>query len=249
MGERVRDAIARDEDSVLVAAIENAEHPGAMLPVDGLQVEHDAAKAFAKAQVVIDFSVPSATLSALDAAASQTLPYVCGTTGLSDAERERMARYAEKIPLVWAANFSVSVNVLFHLTRRATELLGDGYDAEIVELHHRAKRDAPSGTALHLAERVAEAREQKLAKQLVAERYGDTGARPEGAIGVQTLRGGDAPGEHTVYLIGQGERLELTHRAATRDHFAAGALRAAKWAVAQSPGLYGMEDVLGLQGP
>jgi 4-hydroxy-tetrahydrodipicolinate reductase len=136
--------------------------------------------------------------------------------------------------------------VLAHLVGDASRLLGAGWDAEIVELHHGQKRDAPSGTALKLAAAIASSRAQELEKVLVAERHGDTGTRPLGAIGVQALRGGDNPGEHTVLFLGRGERLELVHRAATRDHFAAGALRAARWLRGRAPGLYTIEQVLGL---
>jgi 4-hydroxy-tetrahydrodipicolinate reductase len=137
-------------------------------------------------------------------------------------------------------------HVLAHLVGTAARLLGPEFDAEIVELHHAAKRDAPSGTALHLAEAIAAARGQDLGKVLVAERAGEVGARPSGAIGVQALRGGDNPGEHSVLFLGRGERLELVHRAVTRDHFAAGALRAARWLCGRAPGLYAVEQVLGI---
>ena len=133
-----------------------------------------------------------------------------------------------------------------HLAREAARLLGDGYDAELFELHHSLKRDAPSGTALFLGEAVAEGQGRNLADHLILERAGETGSRPADAIGIQTLRGGDNPGEHTIYFIGRGERLELTHRAATRAHFAVGAVRAATWIVGRKPGLYRIEQVLGL---
>jgi 4-hydroxy-tetrahydrodipicolinate reductase len=171
---------------------------------------------------------------------------VCGTTGFSQRERGELASLAKRLPLVLAPNFSIAVHVLTHLVGEAARLLGPDFDAEIVELHHAAKRDAPSGTALRLAAAVASARGQDLEAALVLAREGETGARPAGAIGVQALRGGDSPGEHTVLLVGRGERLELAHRAATRDHFAAGALHAARWARGRPPGLYGMDDVLAL---
>jgi 4-hydroxy-tetrahydrodipicolinate reductase len=145
-----------------------------------------------------------------------------------------------------APNFSVAVNVLFWLAREAARRLGAGYDAEIVEVHHATKRDAPSGTALRLAEAVAEGRGVALEPRLVLERAGETGVRPDGAIAVQTLRGGDNPGEHTLYLLGRGERLELAHRAATREHFARGAVRAAAWLAGKPPGLHRFENVLGI---
>ncbi len=246
MGERVRAALAASDEAVLCGALEAAEHPAQGTLLDGVALCADPADALAEAQAAIDFSVPASSLAAAAAAAERGVAYVCGTPGWSERERAELEAHGARIPVVWAANFSVSVNVLFHLTRRAGELLGDAFDTEIVEIHHRAKRDAPSGTALFLAEQVAAARGQRLADHLVLERAGDTGARPAGAIGVQTLRGGDNPGEHTVLFVGRGERLELAHRSATRDHFAAGALRAALWAVDRPPGFYGMDEVLGI---
>jgi 4-hydroxy-tetrahydrodipicolinate reductase len=199
------------------------------------------------ADVAIAFALPEATLRLVRAAAERGVPCAVGTTGFAEAGRDELARLAEKVPLVVAANFSVAVNVLRFLTRRAAELLGPGYDAEIVELHHAAKLDAPSGTALELAAAIAGARGERLADRLVQVREGQTGARPAGAIGVMSLRGGDNPGEHSVLFVGAGERLELVHRAATRDHFARGALRAVLWLRGRAPGLYDMEQVLGLQ--
>jgi 4-hydroxy-tetrahydrodipicolinate reductase len=149
--------------------------------------------------------------------------------------------------VIAAPNFSVAVNVLVWLVREATRRLGPGYDAELVEIHHSAKRDAPSGTALRLAEAVAEGRGVSLDDHLVLERAGEIGERPAGAIGVQTLRGGDNPGEHTVLFVGNGERIELTHRSFTRDHFARGAVRAAAWLAGRGPGLYRIEQILGLE--
>jgi 4-hydroxy-tetrahydrodipicolinate reductase len=247
MGERVRAALAEAGDATLAGALEGAGHPALGRELaPGIALTADPRAAFATADAVIDFSVPAASLAALRAAAERGIAYVCGTTGFSPAERAELAAAAKRLPLVLAPNFSVAVNVLAHLVGEAARLLGPGFDAEIVELHHAAKRDAPSGTALRLAGEIASARGQDLASVLVAAREGETGARPPGAIGVQSLRGGDSPGEHTVLLVGRGERLELAHRAATRDHFAAGALHAARWAHGRAPGLYGMEDVLAL---
>jgi 4-hydroxy-tetrahydrodipicolinate reductase len=247
MGERVRAAIAEADDAELVGALESAGHPGLGTEVaPGVRVAEDATAAFANAEVAIDFSIPSATCGALRAATGAGVAYVCGTTGFSVAERAELDAAASRIPIVWAPNFSVAVNVLTHLVAVATGLLGPDFDAEIVEVHHAAKRDAPSGTALRLAEAIAHTRGQDLGKVLVATREGDVGARSPGSIGVQSLRGGDNPGEHSVFFLGRGERLELVHRAATRDHFAAGALRAAHWLQGKEPGLYAMEEVLGL---
>jgi 4-hydroxy-tetrahydrodipicolinate reductase len=247
MGERVRAAIADAGDARLTGALEAAGHPrlGDEL-APGVRVVADPAAAFADADVAIDFTVPRATLAALPVAVEHGIAYVCGTTGFGAEERAAFATAAGKIPIIAVPNFSVAAVVLAHLVGEASRLLGPGYDAEIVELHHGQKRDAPSGTALGLADAIARSRGQDLEKALVAERHGDTGTRPRGAIGVQALRGGDNPGEHTVLFLGRGERLELAHRAATRDHFAAGALRAARWLRGRAPGLYTMEKVLGL---
>jgi 4-hydroxy-tetrahydrodipicolinate reductase len=247
MGERVLAALAEAPDAAACGALEGAGHPdlGQEL-APGVRLVADAKEAFARAEVAIDFSVPSASLAALRVAADLGVPYVCGTTGFSPAQREELAQLAGQVGVVWAPNFSAAVNVLVHLVGEAARLLGPGFDAEVLELHHAGKRDAPSGTALRLAAAVAEARSQTLDDVLVPSRYGETGPRPPGAIGVAALRGGDNPGEHVAMLIGRGERLELTHRAATRDHFAAGALRAARWVRGRGPGLYGMEAVLGL---
>lgn len=247
MGERVRAAVADADDAQLAGALESAGHAGLGTEVaPGVRVVDDAAKAFANTAVAIDFSIPRATCAALQSAADAGVAYVCGTTGFSAAERAELDAAATRIPIVWAPNFSVAVIVLAHLVGDAARLLGPDFDAEIVELHHAAKRDAPSGTALRLAEAIAQARGQDLGKVIVATREGDVGARPPGSIGVQSLRGGDNPGEHSVFFLGRGERLELVHRAATRDHFAAGALRAARWLRDRKPGLYTMEEVLGL---
>ncbi len=247
MGERVRAAVADADDAKLSGALESPGHAGIGTEVaPGVRVVGDPASAFANASVVIDFSVPRSTCAALRAASDAGVAYVCGTTGFSADERAELDVAASRIPIVWAPNFSVAVIVLTHLVGAAARLLGSDFDAEIVELHHAAKLDAPSGTALRLAEAIAQARGQDLGKVLVATREGEVGARPSGAIGVQSLRGGDNPGEHSVFFLGRGERLELVHRAATRDHFAAGALRAARWLPGRAPGLYTVEEVLGL---
>jgi 4-hydroxy-tetrahydrodipicolinate reductase len=247
MGQAVRAALAGEASLQLAAALEASGHPelgSALAP--GVELMDDAKAALAGCQVAIDFTVPAATLGALRAAADAGVAYVTGTTGLSEVEREELAELARRIPVLHAPNFSVAVNLLAWLVAEATRRLGPGYDAEIVEMHHAAKRDAPSGTALRLAEAIAEARGVPLAGHLVLERAGETGARPEGAIGVQTLRGGDNPGEHTVLFVGRGERLELAHRSHTREHFARGAVRAAAWLAGREPGLYRIEQVLGL---
>lgn len=206
------------------------------------------AAAVAKADAVIDFSLP-ATLDELLAACRQARkPLVIGTTGYDAAARERITAAAVEVPVLLASNFSVGVNLLFWLARKATEILGPGFDLEIIETHHRLKRDAPSGTAARLAEVLAEARRVSLADVVRHGREGIVGARTPTEIGIHAVRGGDVVGEHTVLFAAEGERVELTHRASSRDTFALGALRAASWLVRQPPGqLYDMEDMLGLR--
>ena len=247
MGLEVRTALGGEPSLTLAGALERAGHPeiGQTLP-EGTPLVDDPKRALDGCAVAIDFSIPSATLTNLRAAADAGVAYVTGTTGFSDDERAEIETLAERIPVLHAPNFSVSVNVLGYLAREAARLLGEGYDAELFELHHGQKRDAPSGTALFLGEAVAEGQGKALSEYVVLERAGETGERPQGAIGIQTLRGGDNPGEHTVYFIGKGERVELTHRAATRGHFAVGAVRAAAWIIGRPAGLYRIEQVLGL---
>jgi len=247
MGERVRAALAEADGLRLAAALEAPGHPGLGQDLGGdVAVTDDAKAALGAAEVAIVFATPGPTVEVLRGAAERGVPCVVGTTGLDREQRAEIARLAERVAVVLAPNFSVAVNVLAHLTRRAAELLGDTYDAELFEIHHAAKRDAPSGTALWLAEAVAAGRGETAEGRLVLAREGETGPRAPGSIGVQTLRGGDVAGEHTVMFVGAGERLELVHRAATRDHFARGAVRAAAWVAEQPPGLYAMTDVLGL---
>ena len=196
--------------------------------------------------VVIDFSSHAATEQVIAATVAANKALVIGTTGHSAAEKERLAPLAAKIPTVWAGNFSVGVNLMFALTRRASSVLGADYDAEVVEMHHRFKKDAPSGTAARLIEIILE--ERKLnAEALRHGRSGITGERQPTEVGVHALRGGDVVGEHTVMFAALGERVELTHKASDRGIFARGALRAAQWALGQQPGLYDMQDVLGLK--
>lgn len=247
MGLEVRTAL-RDEPALrLAGALERPGHPDVGTTLEeGIVLRDDPKSALEGCCVAIDFSIPAATLANLAVAAESGVAYVTGTTGFDEAGRQALERFAERVPVLHAPNFSVSVNVLGHLAREAARLLGPGYDAELFELHHAQKRDAPSGTALFLAQAVAEGQGKRLDDHVVLERAGETGARPDGAVGIQTLRGGDNPGEHTIYFIGRGERIELVHRAATRGHFAVGAVRAAAWLVGREPGLYRIEQVLGL---
>jgi 4-hydroxy-tetrahydrodipicolinate reductase len=246
MGVMVREAVARDPDLALGGALERSGHPELGSDVDGATLSDDPKTAISAGDVVIDFSVPESTSINLQVAADLGVAYVTGTTGFDADGLAKIRERAERIPIVHAPNFSLAVNVLAWLARQAAAKLGDGFDAELFELHHAAKRDAPSGTALRLAEVVAEGRGQNLAEHLLLERAGDVGARPPGTIAVQTLRGGDSPGEHTVMFVGRGERIELVHRSATREHFAEGAVRAAKWLAGRPPGLYSVEEIYGL---
>jgi 4-hydroxy-tetrahydrodipicolinate reductase len=198
--------------------------------------------------VVIDFTSHQNTLAFARLCAARQKAIVIGTTGHSEAERKELKSMASQIPMVWSANFSTGVNALFWLTRKAAEILGPGFDLEIVEMHHRLKKDAPSGTAATLAQILAEARRQSLDKAARHGRHGLVGERTAAEIGIHSIRGGDVVGDHTVIFAAEGERLELTHKASSRDTFALGALRAAQWVVSQKPGLYDMQDVLGLSG-
>jgi 4-hydroxy-tetrahydrodipicolinate reductase len=198
------------------------------------------------ADVWIDFTVPAATVASCEAAVAAGAALVIGTTGLAPEQRAAVERAATRVPVVFAANYSVGINLMLALVADAARTLGPGYDLEIVETHHRAKRDAPSGTALRLAEALAEATGRDLAKEARYDRHGEIGPRPATQIGVQTLRGGDVVGDHTVFFLGTGERLEITHRASSRDTFAQGAVRAALWLAGRAPGLYDMRAVLGL---
>jgi 4-hydroxy-tetrahydrodipicolinate reductase len=247
MGERVRAALAGEPSLALSAALEAPGHPqlGAEI-APGVVLRDDMKAALRGCDVAIDFSRAAASLALLRAAAEAGVAVVMGTTGLSGDERAELALAARRIAVLHAPNFSPSVNVLAWLVREAARRLGPGYDAEIVELHHAGKRDAPSGTALRLAEAIAEGRGHPLEGHLVLERAGETGARPAGAIGIQALRAGDSAGDHTVLFAGEGERLELVHRSQTRDHFARGAVRAAAWLAGRPAGLYRIEQVLGL---
>jgi 4-hydroxy-tetrahydrodipicolinate reductase len=211
-----------------------------------VDVNDDLAVALPKGDVVIDFSSPAATSRLIELAVAAGKALVIGTTGHTAAEKKRLTVVAARVPTVWAGNFSVGVNLLFALTARAARVLGDDYDAELVEMHHRQKKDAPSGTAVRLLELIREAR--GLGPEALRHgRSGLTGERIRGEIGVHALRGGDVVGDHTVVFAGPGERLELTHRAGDRAIFARGALRAAQWVVRQPPGVYDMQDVLGLK--
>jgi len=230
MGQAIA-AIAEAHDATIAAACDAGDDPAAV--VEGCEA-------------VVDFSFHEVTPVIAELAAARGLPLVIGTTGHSAGEKEAiLATVEETIPVVWAGNYSVGVNTLNYLTRKAAEILGPAYEPEVMEMHHHHKEDAPSGTAERLIDILKEAYALD-DKQVVHGREGQVGARPAKEIGVHALRGGDIVGEHTVYFCGEGERIELTHRAGDRKIFARGAVRAARWARGQAPGIYNMEDVLGL---
>jgi 4-hydroxy-tetrahydrodipicolinate reductase len=197
--------------------------------------------------VVIDFSSHQVTSDIAALCAEHKKAMVIGTTGHSNEGRSQLTKFADVIPTVISSNFSTGVNTLFWLTRKAAEILGPNFDLEIVEMHHRLKRDAPSGTARTLAEILAAVRKQQMDKVVRHGRSGIVGERTAAEIGVHSIRGGDVVGDHTVIFSDTGERIELTHKASSRETFANGALRAAQWVVKQKPGLYDMQDVLGLK--
>ena len=222
------------------------EDPALQVTV-GIDAGDDFAAALAKCDAVIDFSATQITPQVAKACAGAGKVLVIGTTGHELAEREQINQASESIPLVFSPNYSVGVNTLFWLTRKAAEILGPGFDLEVVEMHHRLKKDSPSGTARRLAEILAEVRKLDYAEAARHGRAGIVGERTNDEIGVHAIRGGDVVGDHTVIYAAPGERLELTHKASSRDTFARGALRAAKWASRQPAGLYDMQDVLGLK--
>ena len=211
----------------------------------GAVVHGNAAALFAAADVVIDFTAPAASVAHAGLAAQTGRALVIGTTGLSEADREALARAAQGAPILLAPNMSLGVNLLLALVEQAAARL-PGFDVEVLELHHKHKVDAPSGTALALGDAAARGRHTRLSEVAVRTRDGHTGARPAGAIGFAALRGGAAVGDHTVMFLGEAERIELTHRAESRRIYAQGAVRAALWLKDRKPGLYGMKDVLGL---
>ncbi len=207
----------------------------------------DLRSVIAQGDVVIDFSSHSATPAIAALCAEHHKAMVIGTTGHSQEDRSGFTRVSVSIPIVLSSNFSTGVNALFWLTRKAAEILGPGYDLEIIEMHQRMKRDAPSGTARTLAEILAAVRHWQGEQAFRHGRAGIVGERTSTEIGVHSVRGGDVVGDHTVIFATTGERVELTHKASSRDTFANGALRAAAWVVSQNPGLYDMQDVLGLR--
>jgi len=214
------------------------------LGADSVRASADIETAIENAHVVIDFSIPQSCLHAAKIAAKTRTPFVSGTTGLSLEQANELKGYSSDTAILWASNFSVGVNILERLVELASRAVGEDYDIEVLEAHHRHKVDAPSGTALFLGEAAARGRKQTLKENARYTRHGQVGPRAPDEIGFHAIRGGDIVGEHTVFLCADGERLELTHRASDRGIFARGALRAARWLSTQPAGWYSMQDVL-----
>ena len=212
-----------------------------------IDLGQELARVIQDADVVVDFTAHEVTVPFARLCARHKKAMVIGTTGHTAAERTELLDVSRQVPMVWSANFSLGVNVLFWLTGKAAGILGPDYDLEIVEMHHRLKKDAPSGTAQTLAQILARARQQPLDKVARHGREGMVGERTASEIGIHAVRGGDVVGDHTVIFATTGERLELAHKASSRECFAGGALRAAQWVAGRAPGLYDMQDVLGLK--
>lgn len=247
MGSHIADMVRATQGLDLSGATEapGSFAIGTTLP-EGHQVVDDLSKCIERCDVIIDFTSPQATLQHATLAAEHGKALVVGTTGFSEREKSQLKETLAKVPSVWAPNMSIGVNVLLKVVGEAARYLGEDYDVEIIEAHHRHKKDAPSGTALALGETVAESLGRDFHKVACYHREGQTGERPTNQIGMQTIRGGDIVGDHTVLFAGTGERLEFSHIATNRDNFARGAVLAAKWVHGKDPGIYTMADVLGL---
>jgi len=257
MGSRIINVLSTSEGIRLSAAVERKAHPlvgqdscgpaglprGDVLTV----ITDDLAVALKAGDVLIDFTLPETSLDHIKICADLGKPLVVGTTGFSKEQLGEINKQAQKIPCVLSPNMSIGVNLCFKILAEIAKTIGEDYDIEIVEAHHRMKKDAPSGTAMKMAQVIAQAVNRNLDEVGVYARKGMIGERSKKEIGIQTLRAGDIVGEHTVMFAGKGERIEITHRAHSRDTFAAGAVRAAKWVVGKKPGLYDMQDVLGLK--
>jgi 4-hydroxy-tetrahydrodipicolinate reductase len=246
MGQMLIEAVIADPELDLAAAFDVPGSPIFGRELAGVEATADVAAAVSVSDVVIDFTRPEGTLSHLRACTAARKAMVIGTTGFSQSDRGAIGEASRVIPIVLSPNFAVGVNAVFKLAAVAAQILGDAYDVEIIEAHHRHKLDAPSGTALKLGEVVAKALSRNLQRNSIFGRKGETGARPQGQIGFHAIRGGDIVGEHTVLFAGAGERVEVTVRSQSRMTYALGALRAAKFLQGRPPGLYDMADVLGL---
>ncbi len=256
MGRMLVAEILASDQAVLAGGCEQENSPFvgqdltslAGFPASGVLISNDPGALFAASDVVIDFTTPAATITHALLAGTHNTAMVIGTTGLIPDALDVIRAAGNSVPMVYASNFSIGVNVLLELTKNVASRLGVDYDIEVVEMHHRHKVDAPSGTALSLGMAAAEGRGISLENHISHGRHGHTGERVEGSIGFASLRGGDVVGDHTVVFAGLGERVELTHKASSRDIFAKGAVRAALWTAGRPAGFYGMPDVLGFTG-
>lgn len=253
MGRALLEAISQAPGLVLSAALEQPSSPnlgkdaGELIgSACGVTISADVSAALQVSQVLIDFTRPEATLAHLELCRAHKVRMVIGTTGFTPQQSQLISDASAHIGIVFAPNMSVGVNLTFKLLELAAKILQEGYDTEIMEAHHRHKVDAPSGTALRMGEVIAKARGATLEKLAIYERHGLTGERPAGAIGFATVRGGDIVGDHTALFAGNGERIEITHRANSRETFAQGAVRAARFVADQPHGLFDMQAVLGL---
>ncbi|MFH1098292.1 MAG: 4-hydroxy-tetrahydrodipicolinate reductase [Candidatus Desantisbacteria bacterium] len=249
MGKAIIGQILESDDLAVTGCTEREGHPliGHTLE-NGIILTSSLESAVKDAQVIIDFTSPESTINHLISACLLKCPMVIGTTGLNKSQNEKLSIAAKSIPIVYASNMSLGMNLLFKLVAMAAKALGNEYEVEILEAHHHKKVDAPSGSALKIAGVIADALERDLDKVAVYGRQGTPGPRKPEEIGIFAIRGGDIIGEHTAMFIGDGERLEITHRVQNRDTFASGALRAARFVINAPPGLYDMMDVLGIKG-
>jgi 4-hydroxy-tetrahydrodipicolinate reductase len=255
MGQRIVAALDGEPGITLAGACERSGHPSlgcdagicAGIHAENVLIEERLEQVLGRGDVLIDFTAPEASLRHVELVVQQGKALVLGTTGLDAAQQALLEKAGRRVPIVYAPNMSVGVNLLFKVLADVAAVLGDAYDVEIVEAHHRFKKDAPSGTAKKMAQVIADALHRDLAKVAVPGRSGMVGERRPEEIGIFAVRGGDIVGDHTVTFAGLGERVEITHRAHSRDTFARGAVRAAKWVVGRVPGLYDMMDVLGLK--
>ncbi|MFQ5780950.1 MAG: 4-hydroxy-tetrahydrodipicolinate reductase [Nitrospiria bacterium] len=255
MGRAILESLYEEEDLELGSALEKKGHPsvgrdaGELIGIGkwGVVVSDRLKKSVLEGEVIVDFTYPQGTLKMVQEAQRKRKPMVIGTTGFLSEQEKRIKEAAKKIPIVWSPNMSVGVNVMLKLLEGAAKSLGAAYDIEIMEIHHRHKKDAPSGTALRMGEVLAVARGTSLTRVGRFSRQGTIGVRETGEIGIQCQRAGDVVGEHTVTFAGPGERIEIIHRAHSRNNFSRGAILAARWVVEQAPGLYDMMDVLDLK--
>ena len=248
MGQRIISNIHEEKDIKLVGAIEGSHHPllGTQISPE-VKIIHNLEEVAPLADVIVDFTSPKATLDFLTVLSRLKKPFIIGTTGFTEEEIKNIKFITQNFPCLLASNMSVGVNLLFRLVRDVAPILGDSYDVEIVEAHHNRKKDAPSGTAMTLANEIAQALNRNIKEDLVYGRKGNVGERLPKEIGIHAIRGGDIVGDHTVIFAGHGERLELTHRASSRDTLARGVVRAIRFMAQAKTGFYDMQDVLGLK--